>query len=245
MRHRWRLIVAGIVTLVIGLLVTFPARVAYRWFAPPQLKLAGISGSIWHGTASQGSAGGIYLTDVAWHFKPLALLTGQLAFSTRSNPVSGFLDADIAVGIGGRVTMSDVAGAVSLASLAAAFPLNGVEGDVTLRFEELVIDGGFPVEATGTVGIANLISRYLSATTLGDYRAKLRTGDDGISGTLEAVSGVLELDGTVRLMPDRNYQLLGEVAARPEAPAAIARQLEYLGSPNSRGRHEFRIEGQL
>lgn len=245
MRHRGRLILAGIVTLVIGLVVTFPARVAYRWFAPPELRLAGISGSVWRGTASRGQAAGIYLTNVAWDFKPLALLAGELAFSTRSNPASGFLDAEVAVGIGGDVTMSDVTGAVSLVSLAGAFPLSGVEGDVSLRFEELVIEGGLPVGATGTVSIANLVSRYLSPTTLGDYRAQFHTADDGISGAVEAVSGVLELDGTIRLMPDRTYQLIGEVAARPGAPAAVVRQLEYLGSPNSRGRREFRIEGQL
>ena len=64
-----RLILAGIATLVIGLIITFPARVAYQWFAPAELKLSGISGSIWHGAAAQGSAGGVYLTNVEWSFR--------------------------------------------------------------------------------------------------------------------------------------------------------------------------------
>ncbi len=239
------MILAGIATFVIGLIISFPARVAYQWFAPAELKLSGISGSIWHGNAAQGSAGGVYLTNVRWSFRPLALLTGKLEFATSSNPASGFFDADISLGLGGSVTLSDVAAAVTLATLADAFPLNGIEGDVSLQFEELVIKNGLPVEATGTLDIANLVSRYLSPAPLGDYRAEFQTADDGVLGSLEAISGVLELDGTIRLTEDRNYQIVGQVAAKPNAPPSITQQLQFLGTPDSQGMREFRVEGQL
>lgn len=240
-----RLILAGIATLVIGLISTFPARVAYQWFAPGELKLGGISGSIWRGAAAQGSAGGVYLTNIKWRFRPLGLLTGKLQFATSSNPASGFFDADIALGAGGSFTLSDVAAAVPLSALADAFPLSGIEGDVSLQFEELVIKGGVPVEATGTINIANLVSRYLAPTPLGDFRAEFQTADDGILGSVEAVSGVLELAGTIRLTQDRNYKFVGQVAAKPNAPLSITQQLQFLGTPNSRGQREFRLEGQL
>ena len=240
-----RLILAGIATLVIGLISTFPARVAYQWFAPGELKLGGISGSIWRGAAAQGSAGGVYLTNIKWRFRPLGLLTGKLQFATSGNPASGFFDADIALGAGGSFTLSDVAAAVPLSALADAFPLSGIEGDVSLQFEELVIKGGVPVEATGTINIANLVSRYLAPTPLGDFRAEFQTADDGILGSVEAVSGVLELAGTIRLTQDRNYKFVGQVAAKPNAPLSITQQLQFLGTPNSRGQLEFRLEGQL
>ena len=240
-----RLILAGVATLVIGLIITFPARVAYQWFAPGELKLNGISGSIWRGAAARGSAGGVFLTNLKWRFRPLGLLTGKLQFATSSNPASGFLDADIALGAGGSLAMSDVAAAVSLAALADAFPLSGIEGDLSLQFEELVIRGGVPVEATGTINIANLVSPTLSATPLGDYRAEFQTADNVILASVEAVSGVLELAGTIRLTQDRNYEFVGQVAAKPNAPHSITQQLHFLGTPNSRGQREFRIEGQL
>lgn len=240
-----RLILAGIATLIIGLISTFPARVAYQWFAPGELKLGGISGSIWRGAAAQGSAGGVYLTNIKWRFRPLGLLTGKLQFATSGNPASGFFDADIALGAGGSFTLSDVAAAVPLSALADAFPLSGIEGDVSLQFEELVIKGGVPVEATGTINIANLVSRYLAPTPLGDFRAEFQTADDGILGSVEAVSGVLELAGTIRLTQDRNFKFVGQVAAKPNAPLSITQQLQFLGTPNSRGQREFRLEGQL
>ena len=246
MWSRKRLVVAGIATFLIGLIISFPARVAYQWLVPAELKLSGISGSIWRGNATQGYAGGVYLTNLRWNFQPLGLLTGKVEFATSSNPASGFLDADIAFGMGGSVTMSDVTGAVAIANLADVFPFAGIEGDVSLEFEELVIKNGVPIEAVGTVNIANLVSRYLSPTTLGDYRAEFQTAEDAILGSVHALSGVLELKGsTIKLTEDGEYEFAGQVLAKPVAPAAIRQQLQFLGTPDARGFRDFLLPGRL
>ena len=245
MKNRKRLVLAGIATFVIGLIITFPARVAYQWFAPDDFKLSGINGSVWRGNAAQGTAGGVYLADVNWSFRPLGLLGGKLEFASSSKLASGFFDANVAVGIGGSLTLSDVAGALALDTLAGVLPLSGIEGDVSVQFEELVVENGIPVAATGTLNIANLVSRYLSPTRLGDYKAEFQTQDDGILGSVESLRGVLELAGTIKLSRDRTYKFTGKVAATPAAPINIAQQLQLLGSPDAQGKREFRIEGQL
>lgn len=79
-----RLIIVGLITLIVIMLATFPARVAYHWFAPVELRLSGIAGSVWNGSAVEGVAGGAYIRNIAWRFKPLSLLSGNLA-SWRSN----------------------------------------------------------------------------------------------------------------------------------------------------------------
>jgi general secretion pathway protein N len=245
MWHPKRLIVAAVATVAIGLVLTFPARVAYQWFAPGDLKLSGIGGSVWRGNAAQGSAGAVYLTNVKWRVRPLALLTGKLAFATSSNPASGHLEADIALGIGGSITMSHVTGTATLASVADALPLNGMEGDVSLQLDALVIKNGLPVEATGTLNIANFVSHYISPVTLGDFQARFETESDGISGSVESLRGVLDLVGTIKLTQGRNYEIVGKVAAKQNAPAGIEQQLRPLGTPDARGMREFRMEGQL
>jgi general secretion pathway protein N len=262
MRNTKRLVFAGILTLIIGLIITFPARVAYQWFAPGELRLNGISGSIWRGKAVQGSANGIYLSDLNWQIRPLSVLTGRLEYATNSKLASGFLDAKVAVGVGGSLTLSDVAAALTLDTLNGFLPLNGIEGDVSLQFDELVVQNGLPVEAsgslkvanlvsrylsptTGSLKVANLVSRYLSPTTLGDYEAEFQTDVDGILGSVETIRGILDLIGTIRLHDNRSYEFAGKVAARPDAPPGVARQLQYLGSPDAQGKREFRIEGQL
>lgn len=245
MKNTKRLVLAGIITFVVGLIITFPARVAYQWFAPAELKLNGINGSIWRGSATQGSAGGIYLSDINWRFRPLGLVTGKLAYTANSKLASGFIDANVAVGVGSSLILSDVTGALTLDALADMLPLSGIEGDISLQFDELVVEDGLPVEVTGTLKIANLVSRYLSPTPLGDYQANFETEADVILGSVDAISGVLDLIGTIKLRNDSSYEFTGQVAAKPGAPINIAQQLQLLGSPDSEGRREFRIEGQL
>lgn len=245
MRNTKRLILAGILTFVVGLIITFPARVAYQWFAPEELRLSGISGSVWRGTATEGSASGIYLTNLNWGFRPLGLATGKIEFATSSKLASGFLDANVGVGVGGSLTLSDLAGALTLDTLAGLLPLSGIQGDLSLQFEELVVENGLPVEVTGTLKIANLVSRYLSPTPLGDYQAAFVTEADGILGSVDAISGVLDLLGTIKLSRDRNYEFAGQVAAKSNAPLNVSQQLQLLGSPDAQGRREFRIEGKL
>jgi general secretion pathway protein N len=240
-----RYVFAGLLVFIGVLVVTFPARVAYRWFAPPDLSLSGISGSIWRGSASEGMAGGAYIRDITWRLKPAGLLGGKLAFETTSRPASGSMDTELAVGLDGSLTLSNLAGRVPLDLVHQAFQRAGVSGDLSMQFETLVIRNGLPVEANGTVTVASLFSPALSAGVLGDYRARFETADGVITGAVDDLSGALDVNGTVTILPDRTYSLVGDVASRPGAPPSIEQQLRVLGSPDARGFRQFRFEGQL
>jgi general secretion pathway protein N len=244
-----RLIAVGVVALLAAVVVTFPARVAYQWFAPAGLTLSGISGSIWSGAAAQGSAGGLFLSDVSWRFRPLSLTGLKLGYTVAANIPSGFLESDVAVGIGGSMHFSDLAAAMSLASLGAVLPDvlpgNGIEGSLRIELEGLVLADGFPTHAEGTVDIDGLVLRALSPTALGDYRAALQSSGDGISAAIEDVSGILDVSGSLVLAQDRTFSLVGQVAPTASAPPGVLEQLQFLGSPDPQGRREFRIEGGL
>ena len=109
-----RLIIAGVLVFLVVLVVSFPARVAYRWFAPPDLQLSGISGSVWKGFAAEGLAGGAYLQSISWQLKPSALLTGELAFETSASPAAGTVNTDVAIGLGGSLALTNLSGSVPL-----------------------------------------------------------------------------------------------------------------------------------
>lgn len=240
-----RYVFAGILVLVIVLLVTFPARVAYQWFAPPDLTLSGISGSIWSGSAAEGLAGGAYIRDINWKLQPSALLSGQLAFDTVSRPASGTMVTRVAVGLDGSLTLSALEGSVPLDLVHPAFQQGGISGDLRLDFETLTLRNGVPIEATGSVIVSDFFARELSAGAIGDFRADFQTTDGAISGVIDDVSGVLDIAGTISLSADRTYSLVGDVASRPGAPPSIEQQLSFLGSPDERGYRQFRFEGSL
>jgi len=238
-------ILTGIAVLVIGLIITFPARMAYKWFAPENLKLSDISGSIWYGNAKQGYATDIYLKNIKWNFQPLALLAGKFEFLINSNPTSGFLDANVEFSIDGRIKMSDVTAAMPLSTLQDALPLGSIQGYLSLQLSHLVIKDSLPREATGTLNIENLISPYLSHTPLGSFRAEFQTIKNDISASVESISDMLDLTGIITLTADRHYQFIGQMTTKASTPLSITQQLQFMGTPNSHGQYEFRIEGQL
>lgn len=240
-----RIVTSGLLVFVLMLVGTFPARVAYRWFAPADVTLSGLSGSIWRGTAAEGLVGGAYLRDIRWRIKPASLLGGSLAYETAAHPVSGLMNADLAIGLTGKLSLTDLAGSMPLDLVHDAFQQAGISGELSLQFSELILENGLPVVAIGTVTIANLVLRDLSADILGDYRAQFQTSIDHIAGTVKEVSGILDIDGTITINPDRSYSLIGDVAAGPSAPPSIGQQLKLLGSADDQGMRQFRFEGRL
>ena len=240
-----RLVILGILMFLGVLLATFPARVAYNWFAPAQLQLSGIAGSIWNGSAAAAQVGDAYIQDISWKFAPMSLLSGTIGFRTHSSPASGTMNTEVAVGTGGKLLLSELTGNLPLDLLHPALQQSGIRGDIALEFETIEIRNGVPVEALGTITISDFYVPELSTSRIGDFRAEIRTNDDALVGSIEDVAGVLDVAGTVSLDRDGLYSFVGQVAPTPMTPQSIVNQLQYLGSPNARGQHEFRFEGQL
>ncbi len=241
-----RYVTAGLLVLLAILITTFPARIAYQWLAPTDLKLTGVSGSIWRGEAREGLAGGAYIQDIEWRFRPAALLGGKLAFTTSSRPVSGNLQTDVSIAADGSLALTKLSGSLPLGLAHPAFQQGGINGDLILQFASLVIRDGVPVEVEGSVTIGNFAAPLISDSRLGDYRADFVTTSEGVTGTVVDTSGVLDVTGKLSLSSDQSYRLLGEVRPLPGAPAGIDQQLQFaLGTPDANGFRPFRFEGQL
>lgn len=240
-----RLIFLGLIVFLAVMVVTFPARVAYTWFAPAELQLSGIEGSIWNGSAAEGFAAGAYIQNISWQFKPMALLSGNLAYETSSNPASGSMTSDVAVGMSGDLTLSSLTGNLPLDLVHPAFQQNGIRGDIALQFDSVVISNGMPSTVVGSVTIADFFIPDLSTSTLGDFKADFQMIDGNVVGSVEDVAAVIDVAGTINLNADRSYTFIGTVAPTSATPASIVNQLPYLGSANERGQHDFRFEGKL
>lgn len=240
-----RLIIAGLLAFLLVLLITFPARVAYQMFVPAEVQLSGISGSIWNGEATEGIAGGAYLRNLRWKFQPSSILRGNLAYRASADPGAGAMQAVVAVSVDGTLSLTDLNGSVPLDLVHQAFQQSGIRGDLTLQFASLSIRDGVPVSADGSVTVTDFHAPVLSASKIGDFRADFATTDSGITGTVQDMSGVLDVEGTIELLDDRSYVFLGQVAPTAQTPPSITNQLQYLGSANERGQRPFRFEGQL
>lgn len=242
---RKRIVVLGVATFLIGTLLMFPARVAYQWFVPEPVRLSGINGSIWNGKASSGLVAGIYFTNLSWSFRPLALLTGHIAFDTSVTTAAGPVRTRAAVGLSGKVSLTDLVGSLSLAAIHPSLQANRIDGTVNIQMQSLVLIDGWPVEAQGSIGVGNLIAGAAGPDPLGNFRAEITTEINGIVGLVEDAGAVLDVTGTLTLGDDRSYSLVGFVAANSKTPVSINQNLRFLGTPDPNGRRQFRFEGSL
>ena len=242
---RKALLLTGLLTFVAAFVVMFPARVAYDWFAPQSVRVSGLEGSVWSGSATEATVAGFYLRDLKWRLRPLLLFTGKLAARVEASPASGFLEADVAVGVGGDVTFANVTGSVPLSAFAAIAGMPGLDGEASIEFQELRIRDGLPVVADGTLAVSGLVAPVVDATSIGGYRAEFFTDDNAVVASVEDVNGVFDLAGSLTVSADRNYVFIGKVAATEETSEKLQKQLRYLGSPNDRDQHDIRLEGQL
>jgi general secretion pathway protein N len=239
------LVAAGLLTFVVAFVGLFPARVAYHWFAPPVVQLSGLQGTIWSGSAAEVTAAGLYVRDLKWRLQPWRLFTGKLGASLEASPSSGFLEADVAAGLGGEIALTNVNGSLPLRDIASVVRVPGLSGNASLQFEALRFRDGLPIAATGTLAIADLVAPMVDPSSIGGYRAEFFTDDNAVVASVEDVNGVFDLAGSLTLSADRNYQFIGKVAATERTSEKLRGQLRFLGSPNDRGQHDIRLEGQL
>ncbi len=245
MRSKRSLVVIALLTFIVGLLILFPARVAYQWFAPEAAEFSGIEGTLWHGGARQANVSGLYLQDLAWRIKPQSLLLGRLNYAIEAKPASGFIEGDVGVGIGGKVVLRDINAALPLAAIASVVRAPGLGGNASVSFERLELDEGVPVAADGRLTVSDLVAPRVYRGSIGGYVAEFFTQNNGVAASVEDTDGVLDIAGSLQLGSDRTYQFIAKVAPKADTPASIERQLRVLGSADDRGQRELRLEGQL
>lgn len=237
------LVLLTVLIVVIALVITFPARVAYRWASSPLVKMSGIHGTLWNGSARDFSTNGVYLRDLTWRMRPLQLFTGKMLYEISGSPVSGFLESEVAVGFGGSLILRDLTASVPLQMFASAANIAGLRGSASLKFERLELVAGRATAIDGTVDVVNLVIPMLSGSSLGGYRAEFFTQNNGIVASVEDTDGVVDLAGSLQLNTDKSYAFLGQVVAKPNTPDTLKNQLRYLPPANERGQQELRLEG--
>jgi general secretion pathway protein N len=246
MKRTWPLVALGIGAFLLFALVTLPASAVLSFFHVSGVTLSGVSGTIWKGRAQAVRAGNLHVGSVEWELNVLALLTGKLGADVKVTRSDGFAQGSIAVS-GARVTMRGFNASLPLSALPSNM-VRGWTGTATVKLTQLALENAWPVAATGTIVVADLVGPADRPAPMGGYKVVFPEGAaaDGLKGTLSDIGGgPLAVNGTIDIKKDRSYLVNGFVATRPGAPSDMARQLEILGAPDAQGRREFGFEGSM
>lgn len=253
MLSRASIIALGLASFLAFAIVTFPASIALRWFAPDELALASVHGTIWRGRAVHGAAGGIAFSDLAWRLNPAALITAKVDLIVDEIRIgNGSARAQVtASGNGADITIVDAI--MDLQPFRDALSLGDVSGQFSSRELRLKIQDGWPVSVTGELRIGGLAVPPLipiagvSRVLLGNFRAEFTASDEpGIVTLLNDEGGPIELTGSFKLLPDRSFELDTLIKPRADAPEVLVQGIELVsGPPDAEGRRLFRQTGLL
>ena len=249
-KYYW--IALGAVAYLIFLLNLVPATTAHRLFAPSNLRLAGIQGTLWSGSASLGSVGAIGLHEIQWRLRPWALPLGRVRGEIQTRFADGFVTTNFDAALG-SVKFRNLRASASLEGLQNILPLGGMEGSLSINFTEFESDYNWPATIIGEVRLGELavpplipvLARQL--IMLGDYVIRFSPSPNSIVvGHFEDEGGPLEVLGMLRLTGDREYAIEGNVRARANAPLELSQGLNLMTSPpDASGQRTFFLNGSL
>jgi general secretion pathway protein N len=242
-QRRKGLIIVGALTLVAALIITLPARIAYRVISSPYLAMNGISGTVWSGSAREFSTNGVYLRKLEWQMRPFRLLTGKVVYIVSGSPASGFFDSEVTIALDGSLTLTNLRASMPLQMFEKAAGVPGLRGNVSLQLERLQLANGRAVSADGIIDVDNLVVPMVNRGSLGGYRAEFYTQNNGILASIEDADGVVDLAGTISLKPDKSYEFLGYVAPNSRTSESLQQRLRFLPQTDQPNQHELRLEG--
>ncbi len=242
-QRRKGLAIIGALTLVVALIVTFPARVVYRLVSSPYLAMNGVSGTIWSGTAREFSTNGVYLRKLEWQMAPWQLFAGKAVYSVSGSPASGFFTGEVSVALDGSLTLTNLEASMPLQMFERAVGVPGLRGTASLQLERLRLVNGRAVSADGIIDVDNLVVPMLDRGSLGAYRAEFYTQNNGILASIEDTDGVVDLAGTLSLNPDKTYEFLGFVTPNSSTSESLQQRLRYLRKTDQPNQYEMRVEG--
>jgi hypothetical protein len=242
---RWSWWAVGFGAYVAFTLAIFPATAALRWFAPPGVNFAGVSGTLL-------SVEGFTAGALRWNVRPAALLLGRISAAVEARIPDGFVNG-VVTASPASVELSDLRAATSLPALAPVLPVRGMRGQASIALEQLVLEDGWPATVVGELKLAGLETTPLipdgsgALLPLGDYTITFTPAPAGaLAARFVDNGGPLEVTGTLNLDDTRTYALDALIEPRAGAPESLVEGLRVMtADPDAEGRRRLTLTGSL
>ena len=244
MRQRILLAAIGAAVFVAVGVATLPATLLVARL-PPDLKLLGVAGSVWHGSADSARLRAAELGALRWDLDAQALLHGLIEYEIALERADGHLRGRVGVTPGGVLLAHDVELAMPVGALSPASDANAWRGELTGTVHAARLEAGWPSVLVGSFEVAHL--KPPGATLeIGSYSFEFSPGagtPDRLVGLVRDHEAPLVVRAQLAIGRDRSYVLEGEVTPQPQAPAEVARAIAFLGATDGAGRRPFTITG--
>jgi hypothetical protein len=234
--------------LVFGGIVV--ARLPASWALPgPQsgVTCSDVDGTIWTGTCTGLIVQQQPVGDLSWDLHAARLLAGKLNADVVITRPTGTAQGNVEVGLDKNISARDVKADLPLdRELASALPpnLQGLRGKIHAELAHVRVEKQALKAIQGVVEARDLTDGEGSnAQRWGSYSLTFppSTGGDPVGQLRDLGGGPLAVEGSLRLTSEPGFDLEGLVAARPTASPELAKDIQFLGSPDAQGRRPFSL----
>lgn len=248
-----RLIYLGVASYLVFLLHALPASILTRYVLPRfdkshTVRLEGVHGSIWQGSAVDANIENIDLGKLEWNLHSWGLLLGKLKLRLNfgQNEIEG--NGNVSVGMGGAVNAEDVnlqLPAVSLMPQFYGYPVS-VAGMFKGNFVKLKLEQGRVINAKGRVVWQNAAIRAPQNIEMGDFLITLEPVNTGSKIVIkDQGQGPIQANLTVFVNGNGQYRIKGWLKSRDPNQQAISESLRFFGRPDSSGHYWINFNGRL
>ncbi len=244
----WSLALFVLVALfVVIVAATLPAATAYRHAESrlQPLRLQGLAGTLWNGSATQASVYALPLGDLRWTLDPWATLSlgarGDVALNGRDLQASAHVDATR-----DRIRLTTAKARLPAAVLSPALDIPSLVlvGELDLQLDALEIREGLVQSANGALVWRNAGVSGAAEARFADVTVQLSSPSDGvIEGKISDGGGSLAASGDIRIEGDR-FTAEVKLAVRGDDPQ-LAEALLYVGERMPDGSSLLRVQGTL
>ena len=245
LRVQKKQLLISIFALLLMLILQFPAITAINSINKNNLKVNGANGTVWKGRASEISSNQIYLRQTKWKIVPSELLKGNLTFNISTYPFNGQLKFNLNLDIMNNLSATDIEGNFPNDTLEIIAPFLGVSSEIDMNIKSLSLNNKGINQLEGQILLNNLVMKGISNRVLGSYKIDLFERNGEIYGSIDDVSGEVDIAATISLTLSGKYIIDGAVSAKQNTSNQVRAVLSFLGTQNENGQRSFRFEGEI
>ena len=231
--------------LLLMLILQFPAITAINSINKNNLKVNGVNGTVWKGSASEISSNEIYLRQTRWRIVPSELLRGNLTFDISTYPYNGQLKFNLILDLMNNLSAMDIKGNFPNDILEIIAPFLGVSSEIDINIKSLSLNNKNINQLEGQILLNNLVMKGISNRVLGSYKIDLFERNGEIYGSIDDVSGEVDIAATMSLTLSGKYIIDGAVSEKQNTSNQVRTILSFLGTQNENGQRSFRFEGEI
>lgn len=244
-------LIAAATSYILFLLVYTPASAVITILneSLPQVKIEGVGGTIWNGSAQRITyANKPILDDARWSICVWRLITGEACVELNAKYNGNDLHSEIGINVAGTFKVRDLKVSLDAETLGNQLnlPLGKLSGDVFLEIEHVEWASGSVPFTTGIIKWNNAAITFAETIQLGAISIHITESDEyPLTTTINNKGGQLAINGHTNISADGAYTLELRLLPGNNASTNLRKSLGMFANKQSDGNYIVEDSGNL